>query len=273
MWLRSNSSHWNLWNRQLIKMGKFSGIIGGFGGVTLLVKCLGAWTGLYDTYMQYNIDLTRSPVPAWGPLGLLDFILRALLALRPCDPQKKILKKSKTKLLTNQKFSLINPKTISRNLKQNCLQIQNKIVDKSKKIWRQIQKISATNPKNFGDKSKKLRWQIQKTSVTNPKNFGDKSKKFWRQIKKISSTNQKNFVDKSKKFRRQNQKKLSTNPKNFVHKSKKFRPQIQKILSTNQKNFIDKSKNPESQKSKTSFFWNIQKALKNPVVLTSESHL
>jgi len=83
----------------------------------------------------------------------------------------------------------------------------------------------------------------------------------------FSSTNPKHFIDKYKK-------KLSTNPKIFIDKSKKFRRQIQNISSTNPKKIVKKSKkNPEIQRSKTSFFWKIQKALENPVVLTSESHL
>ena len=59
--------------------------------------------------------------PAFGPSGLLDFVLRALRALRPCDPRYVAIDSGKPK----------------------------NFVNKSKKFRRQIQKISSTNPKNF----------------------------------------------------------------------------------------------------------------------------
>jgi len=65
-------------------------------------------------------------------------------------------------------------------------------------FFRQIQKISSTNPKDFVDKSKKI---------------ANKYKKFHQQIQKILSTNPKNVFDKSKKI---------------INKSKKICQQIQK---------------------------------------------
>ena len=49
----------------------------------------------FDKYYQKQtqISLTRSlgalraPTSSWGPFGPLDFVLRALRALRPCDPR------------------------------------------------------------------------------------------------------------------------------------------------------------------------------------------
>ena len=72
-----------------------------------------------------------------------------------------------------------------------------KIVDKSKKICQQMQKISSTNPKgNLSTNQKKL-------LSTNPKKIVDKSKNFCRQIQKNCRQIQKRIVDKSKTFRRQ----------------------------------------------------------------------
>ena len=41
--------------------------------------------------MQYHatrsLGALRAPTSSWGPFGPLDFVLRALQALRPCDPR------------------------------------------------------------------------------------------------------------------------------------------------------------------------------------------
>merc|ERR1712020_172582 len=47
----------------------------------------------YGRILRGNMLITRSlgapraPTSSWGPFGPLDFVLRALRALRPCDPR------------------------------------------------------------------------------------------------------------------------------------------------------------------------------------------
>ena len=39
-------------------------------------------------YTTRSLGALRAPTSSWRPFGPLDFILRALRALRPCDPRK-----------------------------------------------------------------------------------------------------------------------------------------------------------------------------------------
>ena len=132
-----------------------------------------------DLYITRSLGALRAPTssvrpfgPAFGPSGLLDFVLRALRALRPCDPHNVALDGGKLKKFLQEIW-----KKMSRNPKN--------VVYKSKKFRRQIQKILSTNPKNFVNKSKKFRQQIQKILSINPTNFVNKSKKFRQLIQKI----------------------------------------------------------------------------------------
>merc|ERR1712020_786090 len=38
-------------------------------------------------YNYRSLGALRAPTSSWGPFGPLDFVLRALRALRPCDPR------------------------------------------------------------------------------------------------------------------------------------------------------------------------------------------
>ena len=38
-------------------------------------------------YRTRSLGALRAPTSSWGPFGPLDFVLRALRALRPCDPR------------------------------------------------------------------------------------------------------------------------------------------------------------------------------------------
>ena len=39
-------------------------------------------------YVTRSLGALRAPTSRWRPFGPLDFVLRALRALRPCDPRK-----------------------------------------------------------------------------------------------------------------------------------------------------------------------------------------
>ena len=41
-----------------------------------------------DLYITRSLGALRAPTSSWRPFGHLDFVLRALRALRPCDPRK-----------------------------------------------------------------------------------------------------------------------------------------------------------------------------------------
>ena len=41
---------------------------------------------LFYVYTR-SLGALRAPTSSWGPFGPLDFVLRALRALRPCDPR------------------------------------------------------------------------------------------------------------------------------------------------------------------------------------------
>ena len=95
-----------------------------------------------------------------------------------------------------------------------------KIVNKSKKIRQQIQKISSANPKNFVDKSKIFCPEIHK--FRNPKiHIFWKIRSFWNQRISGSSFRCQDIARNPKKSRNPKIKK-SRNPKrNFFGKSKK----------------------------------------------------
>ena len=65
-------------------------------------ECVNVWkAGSIYVYTR-SLGALRAPTsslrpfgPAFGPSGLLDFVLRALRALRPCDPQKKFSRNPK----------------------------------------------------------------------------------------------------------------------------------------------------------------------------------
>ena len=40
-----------------------------------------------DIYITRSLGALRAPTSSWRPFGPLDFVLRALRALRPCDPR------------------------------------------------------------------------------------------------------------------------------------------------------------------------------------------
>ena len=46
------------------------------------------WSEGVEKYMQTrSLGALRAPTSSWRPFGPLDFVLRALRALRPCDPR------------------------------------------------------------------------------------------------------------------------------------------------------------------------------------------
>ena len=40
-----------------------------------------------NIYITRSLGALRAPTSSWRPFGPLDFVLRALRALRPCDPR------------------------------------------------------------------------------------------------------------------------------------------------------------------------------------------
>ena len=88
-------------------------------------------------YFQLEVQGPSGPqLLVCGPSGLFDFVLRALWALRPCDPCNDAV--------IGQCCFVDNPKDF---------------VNKSKKICQQIKRKLSKNPKNF---IKKFRRQIKK---------------------------------------------------------------------------------------------------------------
>ena len=79
--------------------------------------------------------------PAFCPSGILDFVLHALRALRPCDPRT---------------HSVGNPTNF---------------MEKSNKFHREIQQISLRNPTDFTEKSNRFHGDIQQVSQKNLTNF------------------------------------------------------------------------------------------------------
>ena len=43
---------------------------------------------LKNIYLTRSLGALRAPTSSWRPFGPLDFVLRALRALRPCDPRQ-----------------------------------------------------------------------------------------------------------------------------------------------------------------------------------------
>ena len=44
-------------------------------------------------YLTRSLGALRAPTSSWRPFGPLDFVLRALWALRPCDPPRGSLER------------------------------------------------------------------------------------------------------------------------------------------------------------------------------------
>ena len=57
------------------------------GHLALVLSESVAKTISYFLLLTRSLGALRAPTSSWGPFGPLDFVLRALRALRPCDPR------------------------------------------------------------------------------------------------------------------------------------------------------------------------------------------